>query len=191
MPKSDTKIEKKPEFGDVMQMAIEVADRVELEGVRLVGSKCELMSFPGTKKNKFETTATTEFDLNPENSMLFVLVHFGLDAVDEEDRPLAKTQADLLLMYHIKDFEDLTDDHLKHFADKNGVFNAWPYWREFVQNMTTRMQLPPLTLPTYRFGRPLPEKSTITGAKKAILATTKKTAKKKSRKKTAKKSSKK
>lgn len=172
-------------------MAIEVADRVELEGMRLVGSKCELMSFPGTEKNKFEATATTEFDIDREKGILFVLVHFGLDAVDDEDRPLAKTQADMLLMYHIEDFESLTDDHFKHFADKNGVFNAWPYWREFVQNMTARMQLPPLTLPTYRFGRRLPEKSTIAGAKKAILATTKKTTKKKSRKKTAKKSSKK
>jgi preprotein translocase subunit SecB len=129
----------------------------------------------------------TDFNADRNKNMLFVLVHFGLDAVDKSDKPLAKIQADMLLLYRIENFEDLTDDHLKHFADKNAVFNAWPYWREFVQSATARMQLPTLTLPTYRFGINLPEKSTISGAKKAILATTKETSKSKARKKTAKK----
>jgi len=170
-----------------MKMAVAVSDRVQLEDVRFVGNKCELISFPSTKQNRFETTAMTDFNADHNENMLFVLVHFGLDAVDKSDKPLAKIQADMLLLYRIGNFEGLTNDHFKHFADKNAVFNAWPYWREFVQSMTTRMQLPTLTLPTYRFGMNLPEKSTISGAKKAILASTKGPAKKKARKKTAKK----
>lgn len=187
MSKNVKKAEDKTAYGDIMKMAVEVADRVQLEEVRFVGDKCELISFPATKQNKFETTATTEFNADHNENILFVLVHFGLYAVDKSDKLLAIIQADMLLLYHIENFEALTDDHFKHFADKNAVFNAWPYWREFVQSATARMQLPTLTLPTYRFGMNLPEKSTISGAKKAILASTKGTSKKKLRKKTAKK----
>jgi len=187
MSKKVKKAEDKTIFGDIMKMAVAVSDRVQLEDVRFVGNKCELISFPSTKQNRFETTAMTDFNADHNENMLFVLVHFGLDAVDKSDKPLAKIQADMLLLYRIGNFEGLTNDHFKHFADKNAVFNAWPYWREFVQSMTTRMQLPTLTLPTYRFGMNLPEKSTISGAKKAILASTKGPAKKKARKKTAKK----
>ncbi|HIJ71489.1 MAG TPA: hypothetical protein HPP87_09020 [Planctomycetes bacterium] len=178
MSKKVEKPKNKNAFKDVMKMAVEVADRVQLEEVRFVGDKCELISFPSTKQNRFETTAMTDFNADRNENILFVLVHFGLDAVDKSDKPLAKIQADMLLLYHIENLEGLTDEHFKHFADKNAVFNAWPYWREFVQSATARMQLPPLTLPTYRFGMNLPEKSTISGAKKAILATKKGTAKK-------------
>jgi hypothetical protein len=187
MSENIRKAEDKNAFGDIMKMAVEVSNRVQLENVRFVGNKCELISFPSTKKNRFETTAMTDFNADRNENVLFVLVHFGLDAVDKSDKPLARIQADMLLLYHIENFEDLTNDHFKHFADKNAVFNAWPYWREFVQSATARMELPTLTLPTYRFGMNLPEKSTISGAKKAILATTKGTAIKKARKKTAKK----
>ena len=183
MSKKVKKAEDKNTFGDIMKMAVEVSDRVQLEDVRFVGNKCELISFPSTKQNRFETTAMTDFNADRNENTLFVLVHFGLDAVDKSDKPLAKIQADMLLLYRIENFEGLTNDHFKHFADKNAVFNAWPYWREFVQSMTTRMQLPTLTLPTYRLGMNLPEKSTISGAKKAILASTKGTAKKRPRRK--------
>jgi hypothetical protein len=33
------------------------------------------------------------------------------------------------------------------FANFNATFNAWPYWREFVQSMTGRMGLPSVVIP--------------------------------------------
>ncbi len=36
------------------------------------------------------------------------------------------------------------------FASLNGVFNAWPYFREFLQSATTRMGLPQFVLPVFR-----------------------------------------
>ena len=43
-----------------------------------------------------------------------------------------------------------TQKDLQAFAEVNAVYNAWPYWREFIQNMFVRMSLPPLVLPVYR-----------------------------------------
>lgn len=36
------------------------------------------------------------------------------------------------------------------FAEKNVPINAWPYARELVSNMTTKMGFPPLLLPMYK-----------------------------------------
>lgn len=33
------------------------------------------------------------------------------------------------------------------FAKFNATVNAWPYWREFVQSMTSRMDIPTITVP--------------------------------------------
>ncbi|OPL16345.1 MAG: hypothetical protein AVO38_08325 [delta proteobacterium ML8_D] len=41
----------------------------------------------------------------------------------------------------------LSDDFFEIFKTYNLPLNTWPYFREFVQNMTQRMNIPPLTLP--------------------------------------------
>lgn len=43
-----------------------------------------------------------------------------------------------------------SDEALGQFAQLNGVFNAWPYWRYLVQSFTADMALPRITLPVYR-----------------------------------------
>lgn len=47
---------------------------------------------------------------------------------------------------------------IKAFKDGNAIFNAWPYFREFLQSSVQRMGLPPLVVP---FLRLQPKKSTI------------------------------
>lgn len=39
---------------------------------------------------------------------------------------------------------------IKEFQNRNMQLNCWPYFRELVQNMTQRMNVPPLTLPLLR-----------------------------------------
>lgn len=41
----------------------------------------------------------------------------------------------------------LSEDFINIFKERNVPLNTWPYFREFVQNMTQRMNIPPLTLP--------------------------------------------
>ena len=42
------------------------------------------------------------------------------------------------------------DAFLKAFAEVNGVYNAWPYFRELLQSTAARMGLPPVVVPVYR-----------------------------------------
>ena len=43
------------------------------------------------------------------------------------------------------------------FASRNGIFNAWPFFREFVQSTVARMGMPPLMIPLFK-RPPLPTK---------------------------------
>lgn len=55
--------------------------------------------------------------------------------------------ASFQLQYELAPEAKLTEAEIEAFAKINSTFNAWPYWREFVHNATTRMGLPALTLP--------------------------------------------
>lgn len=66
-----------------------------------------------------------------------------------QDRIVAKVTCDLALDYAVRDkdlFDRLTDKDCETFAETNGVYNAWPYVREFIQSISVRMLLPSLIL---------------------------------------------
>jgi hypothetical protein len=65
------------------------------------------------------------------------------------------------LRYRLPEGFSATDEELNAFGTMNAVFNAWPYFREFVDSMVTRMDLPTVTLPLYRIPRPQPEPAQI------------------------------
>lgn len=64
------------------------------------------------------------------------------------------------LKYRVPEDFKTTKAEINAFANVNGVYNAWPYFREFVQTTTQRMNLPPLILPVYRI--PAAQKSPAT-----------------------------
>jgi hypothetical protein len=43
-----------------------------------------------------------------------------------------------------------TEPHIRAFKDGNAIFNAWPYFREYLHTSLQRMGLPPLTAPFLR-----------------------------------------
>lgn len=57
------------------------------------------------------------------------------------------------LLYDLPKAKDFAAADLSRFANVNGVYNAWPYWRELVQSITVRMGLPPIVLPVFRIPR--------------------------------------
>lgn len=52
--------------------------------------------------------------------------------------------------YDLHEGFQLTPEHVKAFKDGNAIFNAWPYFREYLQNNLLRMGLPPLIAPFLR-----------------------------------------
>ena len=83
-----------------------------------------------------------------------VRVHFLFEAhtgdAGEPGRRVADIEAELLVVYGTDAAEEFPGDALRHFASLNGTYNAWPYWRELVQNLTARAGISGVTVPVFR-----------------------------------------
>ena len=64
------------------------------------------------------------------------------------DKSPVLIEATFLLTYAIEN-EGPTEREAEAFAAATATYNVWPYWREFVQSMTTRMGLPGITIPLF------------------------------------------
>ncbi|HEY1697865.1 MAG TPA: hypothetical protein VGG39_37145 [Polyangiaceae bacterium] len=81
---------------------------------------------------------------------------------------LLRIEVDYSLGYDLKvppPPEELRDTLFDCFAEVNGTYNAWPYLREIVQDVTGRLGIPPITLPVFRVPRP-PVTAQTSGAPK-------------------------
>jgi hypothetical protein len=59
------------------------------------------------------------------------------------------------ILYKIPPDPQPSPEEISAFCNTNAMLNSWPYWREFVQNTVSRMNLPPLTLPLFRLSPPI------------------------------------
>lgn len=138
-----------------LKNAVQVAEQVELKEVRLLGCDCSqsIKNIQGSKS--FDIDRNVEVQVDREAKRIFVIADFGLKAFleNEKDVPFGTIKATFLLVYDAENISEMPDEYFESFGKTNGVYNAWPYWREFVQNATTRMGLPSLTIPVFRIAK--------------------------------------
>jgi len=78
---------------------------------------------------------------------------------DKKPEPVVLVECAYEVDYVLRDGFSITPEHVKAFKDGNAIFNAWPYFREYLQNNLQRMGLPPLTAPFLRLQpKPKPRK---------------------------------
>jgi preprotein translocase subunit SecB len=136
-----------------------VSDRVQLRAVRLASCHCDQKPAAVAGKKAYNITYSTKVQPNKKNSLVVVIAtfHFEAFAENQPQKPALRLDASFVLAYQLDNFEGLTQEGFQHFANLNGIYNAWPYWREFVQNMVGRMGLPPLTIPVFRIVQTSPK----------------------------------
>ena len=129
---------------------------VEIEGVRLVEATAETKarSPSDTGAVKLLTDQKAEISEQRDDGTFFVAVTMRATLApgetEAEKKPLVSITTSFELQYRVsKDFP-VNAETLATFAETNGIYNAWPYWREFVQSMVARMGLPPVMLPVLR-----------------------------------------
>jgi preprotein translocase subunit SecB len=138
-----------------------VSDRVQLKDVRLISCKCDQTPEATLGKKSYKIDYSTEVQVDKRNGYVIVTTKFHFEAFTESktQKPVILIDASFLLAYKIENFEGLSQKGFKQFANLNGIYNAWPYWREFVQNTVTRMGLPSLSIPVFRIVEPPKEKT--------------------------------
>ena len=147
-----------------MELAIPVSDRVQIEDVRLVRCECRIEPralappHPPRLQAKFSHEASTQ--VGPDR--IAVVTRFRFSAIREEGEkhePCVGIEASFVVTYAAEGLTGLEPEHFNSFGALNGVFNAWPYWRELLHNLTFRMGLPAFVLPVLRIGSPKPPSS--------------------------------
>jgi len=156
--KVKTKVQKKE---NKVAAGLLVSERVQLKDVRLISCKCDQTPVATLGKKAYDINYSTEVQVDKKNGYVIVTAKFHFEAFTESKtkKPVIFIDATFLLAYKIENFEGLTQKGFEQFAKLNGIYNAWPYWREFVQNTVTRMGLPSLSIPVFRIVQSTTKKS--------------------------------
>ncbi len=140
-----------------IQLATKVSDRVQLQDVRLVASECRQTPLVSGKQLEVQLSHEVGVQVSEETGHVAVLPTFRMRAVPVGERSkniAVQVEALFLVAYTVDDFDGLSQENFNSFAHINGVYNAWPYWREFLQNTIVRMGLPALKIPVFRIASP-------------------------------------
>lgn len=148
-----------------LELAAKLAERVQIIDVILTETKA--LRTPGPRNDlrdaSIETDVSTVCSASDDSKVLAVMAKFQLHASRPDgakDRFLS-IEAEFVLIYTVSSTEGLTQKHFEAFADANGVFNAWPYWREYVHSMAQRMGLDALIVPVFRITGKKPKTATV------------------------------
>ncbi len=151
MAKKTTKKKKLDDF----ELAVQVSDFVEFEDIKLVSSECKQTPEAASGKHVLNLDCDVETEFDEKNNMILVFPKFSLTAIKENNEGVSDLSilAQFILLYKLKEDTKLTKKNFEAFGKINGVYNAWPYWREFVQNTASRMGLPSLVVPVFRLAK--------------------------------------
>jgi len=149
------------------KLAAKVADRIEITNVKLISSQAYQSPAAAGGTHCLNININVNFHAGKKDKTLSIFPAFSLignlkDSKNQDPDLIIK--AEFVLIYKVSDFTGLDQKCFEAFGKSNGIYNAWPYWREFVQNTVTRMTLPPLTIPVFRL--PQPKKVKRTGKNK-------------------------
>jgi hypothetical protein len=145
------------ESEDLAQLAGVIALHVQVLSITLVRTYAEYKPSEDQEiklQHGFKVSGhVEEVQETPEKTWerLDVMAGFSMKGVADGKEPELIVEATFRLQYKLGD-SPYNEKHLDAFSKVNGIFNAWPYWREFVQSTVSRMGLPTLVLPVLTVG---------------------------------------
>ena len=138
-----------------LALAASIAGRATLLGVHFSRGMFEFISPDESGSVAGEIGTRVEHSLADSALRSTVNIVIEVPCPDPERGQRIRISAAIELSYNLSGDAPPNAKEAECFAKINGVYNAWPYWREFVQHCTTRMGLPPLTLPLMTAARAL------------------------------------
>ncbi|HEU0076950.1 MAG TPA: hypothetical protein VFQ76_04830 [Longimicrobiaceae bacterium] len=142
-----------------MDRAALVARHVQLQTVNLrkalLNSALDPLDPPDFREIQVTQGHRGRYKL-PEKHPDFVYVYVDLrftashEDVERVQSELVDLTATYQLAYTLESAAEYPEDALQYFAELNGVYNIWPYWRELVQTVTGRVGLSAIVVPVYR-----------------------------------------
>jgi hypothetical protein len=140
---------------ELLKRAFLISDIVEIKSLILTeccASRSSDLPEGGKRKGELKVT-NVSYVLAEEDRDLQVQIEFGLTmkAGGSADQKL-EVKATFAINYSMKSSAEFAESEYQAFAELNGVHNAWPFWRELVLNLTSRMGISPIVIPVHRVG---------------------------------------
>lgn len=138
-----TEVQRKPP--SLMELSNVLSPLTRIREIRLLESSIKSMAETPPPSVSFDYTFGATTTVDRDNKALTVKADLALSAEN-----VLNIQAVFLLTYSLDETAlDIAsiDKIAEAFGKINGVFNIWPYWREYVQSSVIRAGLPPLTIP--------------------------------------------
>lgn len=172
------------EIFDPDKKAAKAAQKAVLEEIYLVDAKTwrkPAVIFPEvlSLQHKYSSgiLLPTPKEYKGRSDLYFILCKFRVAAFKDKspNKPVMKIEATFYTSFSLDladpdvpngfdldlDLEGSYDAFTTYFYKINPALTAWPYWREFVQSMSTRMGYPALTVPMLEIVLKEPEEELI------------------------------
>src|SRR3954471_22213240 len=135
---------------EAIQNARRLIAVVQLENVRLVEAvaKTGVRSREEAGEALFHHSARAPHGIH--DGVFYVLASLEVrvtSAQVEETKPSLHLKVEFELKYKVPSDFRASKAEVSNFAKVNAIYNAWPYFREYVHTTTQRMNLAPLILP--------------------------------------------
>lgn len=128
-----------------------------LEDIRITKSNFELIETPDMGSNGIDVDQSIHIGSAYDSSsgILQVSVEFKVSMTQggasetgspSENRDISKISFTVLGSFSLPSEEGLSGEEIQAFASTSGLFAVYPYAREYVQSVSMRMGLLPLTL---------------------------------------------
>ena len=139
-----------------LKLVASVAPHASLEDIKMTGGVfgVEQRSADDVKE---ERELRPEFGHSITESKLVVDLHLEIrfPLNEEEGDDYLHIVGNFHIEYGISGDADLSEQAIGAFARINGLYNVWPYWREYTHQVTTRMGLQFSPMPLLTIGRAL------------------------------------
>lgn len=139
------------DIGESRHLAARVAGCADLLDIRLFAAGADLTS-PMAPDTQLASDLEVSPALERQDETTFVAaLQFKVVITKADDKSeVASAQCDFRALYELPEGKDLSDDELEAFVRSVAMLAIYPYARELVQSLTSRMGLPPLVLPILR-----------------------------------------
>lgn len=123
-----------------------VARNIDLREIRLI--KVEASCSPSPPEPLEPQISVETSSALVSESLLNVICVYDF-SVSAGGKQAATAQIAYLMMYTVIG-EPIAEKDMEHFARANGVYHSWPFLRQFLFDLTSKMGFPPLTLPVFQ-----------------------------------------
>ncbi|MGH9622171.1 MAG: hypothetical protein ACRD4Q_07885 [Candidatus Acidiferrales bacterium] len=134
--------------------AFEVNRNVVLRSIRLASATLTSTRLEEVDNVALQTQVSFEpTNVSSEAETLVLSVSFVFRIIEGENRAgaeIVRIDCQLEADYGVRPDCVLTDQQIAAFHSGNAIFNCWPFFREYVQNSTVRMNYPAPPIPLLR-----------------------------------------